>query len=139
MNLPLETQRMTRPLLAIAAVLVSLSFALWGAERAVATAAGAGVGLGNWFALRWLMGRLVLGENTQRALISMLLVTKIGLLMAVVGVFINRLSLDPIGLAFGLSVLFLGPVIAGLLASTTTTASGPALDPSAASAAHEER
>ncbi len=136
MNLPLATQRMTRPLLAMAAILVSVSFALWGAERAVATTAGALVGLGNWFALRWLMGRLVLGENTQRALISILLITKIGLLMAVVFVFINRLSLDPIGLAMGLSVLFLGPVVAGLL---TTTASGPALDPSAANAAHEER
>jgi hypothetical protein len=137
MTSPLATQRMTRPLLIVAAILVSIAFGVWGTERGVAALAGVGVGLGNWFALRWLMARLVLAQTPQRAAISFLLVAKIGLLMAIVFVLISRLALDPIGLAFGLSVLFLGPVIAGLL--TNTTGSTPSLDPSAASAAREER
>jgi hypothetical protein len=66
-----------------------------------------------------------------------LLVGKIGLLMAVVFILISRLALDPIGLAFGLGILFLGPVIAGLLSATN--GSVQSLDPSAASAAREER
>jgi hypothetical protein len=137
MTMPIATQRMTRPLLTIAAILVSLAYAIWGAERAVAAAVGAGVGLANWFALRWLMQRLVASGATQRGGVALLLVGKIGLLMAVVFVLISRLALDPVGIAFGLSVLFLGPVVAGLLSATTAPIQS--LDPSAASAAREER
>lgn len=137
MNLPLDTQRMTRPLLIIAAILVSLAYALWGAERAEAAFVGAGVGLGNWFALRWLVQRLVASGSTQRAGLSLLLIGKIALLMAIVFVLIVRLKLDAIGLAFGLSILFVGPVLAGLLSSTTGSVTP--MDPSAANAAREER
>jgi hypothetical protein len=141
MTMPLATQRMTRPLLTIAAILVSLAYAIWGQDRAVAAAIGAGVGLGNWFALRWLMQRLVSSGSAHKAGLSLLLVGKIGLLMAIVFVLISRLALDPIGVAFGLSVLFLGPVVAGLL-SAPTTGQVQSLDPSAAlptAPAREER
>jgi hypothetical protein len=137
MTLPLATQRMTRPLLTIAAILVSIGFGVWGAERGMATVAGVTVGLGNWFAMRWLMGRLVLADSSRKGLLSLLLVAKMGLLIAIVFVLISRLALDPIGLVLGLSILFFGPVIAGLLIGTT--GSTQSLDPSAASAAREER
>ncbi|MDB4988420.1 MAG: hypothetical protein JWN04_3598, partial [Myxococcaceae bacterium] len=63
-------------------------------------------------------------------------IAKIGLLMAIVFILINRVRLDPIGLAFGLSVLFIGPVLAGIL--TAGNGAGQ-LDPSAALPAREER
>jgi hypothetical protein len=140
-------QRLTRPLLTIAAILVSTAYALWGANRAQAALVGAAVGLLNWFALCWLMGRMVQVPSARRALLSLLLVAKIGLLMAAVFFLISKLALDPLGLAFGLGVLFLGPVVAGLL--TFTSGSDSALARSraepraltespAASAAREE-
>jgi hypothetical protein len=116
MSLPLATQRMTRPLLLIAAADVALAFSIWGGKRGAAAAIGAALSVANWFALRWLASRLV-GNGAGKAVLSLLLVAKIGLLMAVVFVLINRLALDAVGLAFGLGVLFVGPVLAALSAS----------------------
>lgn len=120
MTLPTTIQRMNKPLLTLAAILVSAAYGLWGAERGLAAFAGAIVGLANWFSLSWLMGRLVLAQTAQRAVISLLLVAKIGLLMAIVFVLMRHLRLDAIGLLWGLSVLFLGPVVSVLLVGTST-------------------
>jgi hypothetical protein len=130
------TQRMTRPLLLIAAIVVVSAFALWGSTRGVAALVGAALAVGNWFALRWLSARLVSG-NSRGAALGLLLVAKVGLLMAIVFVLISTVQLDPVGLVFGLSVLFVGPVLASLLTAGADAA--PSLDPSAARSAREER
>jgi hypothetical protein len=132
MSFPDPTQRMTRPLLLIAASVTCLAFALWGAQRGSAAAVGALLSVINWFVLRWLVSRMFNGGN--RAALGGLLMAKIGVLIGVVYVLISRVQLDPIGLAFGLGVLFVGPAVAGLLAN----ASG-SLNPAAASPAREER
>ena len=140
MSMSVSTQRMTRPLLLIAAIVVAAAFALWGAPRGVAAMAGALLSVGNWFALRGLAARLVtsnFASGARSAVLGFLLIAKIGLLMAIVFILINRVQLDPVGLAFGLSVLFVGPVLAGLL--TAGNGAAQSLDPSAASAAREER
>jgi hypothetical protein len=130
------TQKMTRPLLLVAAIVVVSAFSLWGTTRGVAALVGASLAVGNWFALRWLAARLV-GAGSRGAALGLLLMAKIGLLMAIVFVLINRVQLDPVGLAFGLSVLFVGPVLASLL--TAGAHAAPSLDPSAARSAREER
>jgi hypothetical protein len=111
----LATPRTTRILLLIAAGFVALAFALWGAERGIAASVGAGLSVLNWLALRWLTGRIVRADAPGKGFASLLLVGKIGVLMAVVYILISRLHLDPIGLAFGLGVLFIGPVVVGLV------------------------
>ena len=118
MTSPTTIQRLNRPLLTLAAIMVSAAFALWGSDRGLAALAGAVVGVANWFSLSWLMGRLVLAQRAQRAVISLLLVGKIGLLMAIVFVLLRHLRLDAVGLLWGLSVLFLGPVVSVLLVGT---------------------
>ena len=142
MSLPQTTQRMTRPMLAIAVAVVALAFSLWGSERGVAALIGASLSVGNWFALRWLASRLVASSGSS-AVLSMLLIAKIGLLMAIVFVLINRLSIDALGLAFGLGVLFVGPVLAALASTSTGTAQvgGPEspLHSPAVRSAREER
>jgi hypothetical protein len=134
---------MTRPILLIAAIVVVSAFALWGSTRGVAALVGAALAVGNWFALRWLSARLVASgsaSGSKPAALGFLLIAKIGLLMAIVFVLINRVRLDPIGLAFGLGVLFVGPVLASLLtAGGPSTSPAPSLDPSAAGSAREER
>jgi hypothetical protein len=130
------TDRMTRPMLLIAGIVASSAFAIWGSTRGLAALVGAALAVGNWFALRWLAARL-LGSGQRGAGLGLLLIAKIGLLMGIVFVLINRVRLDPIGLAFGLGVLFVGPVLASVLTAGTSAASS--LDPSAARAAREER
>ncbi|MET0287638.1 MAG: hypothetical protein ABW352_24335, partial [Polyangiales bacterium] len=63
MSLPDQTQRMTRPLLLIAASVTCLAFALWGAQRGTAAAVGAALSVLNWFVLRWLVSRMFDGGN----------------------------------------------------------------------------
>jgi hypothetical protein len=136
MSLPESIQRMTRPLLLIAAIVVVLAFALWGETRGYAALIGALLSVGNWFSLRWLANRIVHGSG-NRAAASILLMAKIGVLTAIIFVLLNRVRVDPIGLVFGLGVLVVGPVLAGLL--TANTSSAQSLNPSAAQAAREER
>jgi hypothetical protein len=141
-----NTPRITRTLLAIAALIVAASFAMGPAERGVATLVGAGVSLLNLAVLRWLAARILdngggatldhaasatgpgadparVGETEGAAAggklgASLLLIVKMALLIAIVFVLIHRVQLDPIGLVLGLGVLFIGPVVAGLLAAT---------------------
>jgi hypothetical protein len=142
MTTPLTNPRITNALLGIAVAFVAVSFALWTPTRTLATAVGAGLSLLNWFALRWLGARILDQRPTESGAVethtkmfaSILLMGKIGVLMGLVYVLINRVGLDPIGLAFGLGVLFVGPVVAGLLASAAGT-----LNASAATAARKER
>lgn len=138
MNMPPPTQRMTKPLLLIAAGVVTLAFGLWDATRGIAAAIGAVLSIGNWFALRWLAQRLSTGTQGNGAALSLLLIAKIGLLMAVVFVLIGRLGVDPIGLAFGLGVLFVGPVLSALLTTSNNAPHEAAMNP-AVRAAREER
>ena len=63
----------------------------------------------------------------------MLLVLKMGALMAIIFVLIHKLALDPIGLTLGLATLFIAP----LLSATLGVSSSP--ESSAAQAASEER
>jgi hypothetical protein len=137
MSLPAATQRMSRPLLLIAAIVVVLAFALWGAERGVAALLGAALSVANWFALRWLAGRLAARGEGQSAALSLLLIAKIAALMAIVFVLINRVGVDAVGLAFGLGVLFVGPVLAGLLAGNGPTSESGISSP--VPSAREER
>lgn len=151
------TDKTTRVLLLIAAVFVALAFGMWGQERGVAAAVGAVVSIANWLVLRWLTSRIVDPDaGTSKAAMSLLLVAKIGFLMGIVYILIQRLRLDPVGLAFGLGVLFIGPVVANLAGAGRSSAAGGAsplpaagagslanasnsTHPSAASAAREER
>jgi hypothetical protein len=147
----LATPKTTRVLLLIAGCVVALAYVQWGAARGLAALVGAAISLLNWFALRWFTARLVYGaadkasaasgsgdrgsaqSGATKAFVSLLLMGKIGLLFAVIYVLIQQLQLDPLGLAFGLAVLFIGPVVASLVGGTAS------LHPSAANAAREER
>ena len=78
-------------------------------------AIGATLSVLNWLALRWLTARIVRTDGPGKGGASLLLVGKMGVLIAVVYILIQRLHVDPIGLAFGLGVLFIGPVVTGLV------------------------
>jgi ATP synthase I chain len=126
------TFKSARMLLVVAAGFVALAFAIWGVERGLAALIGATLSVLNWFALRWLTERIAHSEGQSKGGASLLLVAKMGLLMALVYILIQRLHVDPIGLAFGLGVLFIGPVVTTLVGpgqSLKQAGTQPALDP----------
>jgi hypothetical protein len=129
MTTALAAIKSARLLLAIAAGFVALAFAMWGVERGVAALVGATLSVLNWFALRWLTARIAHTDGQSKGGASLLLVAKMGLLMALVYILIQRLNVDPIGLAFGLGVLFIGPVVTALVGTGQTNAAG--VDPTA--------
>lgn len=115
MTTALASIKSARLLLVIAAGFVALAFGMWGATRGWAALVGATLSVLNWFALRWLTERIARIDGPGKSGASLLLVAKMGLLMAVVYILIQRLNVDPIGLAFGLGVLFIGPVLTALV------------------------
>jgi hypothetical protein len=133
MNHAFVSSGISRTLVVLALSVSLLSFVNGGFERGLAASLAAALSVANWFALRWLGSRIANAQGSQRLTLSLLAVGKIALLMAIVFVLVKTLRLDPIGLCLGLSVLFLGPTLGGLLAGA-----GKPANPSAASAAHEE-
>ncbi len=129
--------RVNRPVVISAVVVVALAFALTGPTRGLAALLGAGVAVGNWFALRFLAARFVGASAASSTGFSLLLIGKIGLLMAIVYGLHARLGADPIGLALGLSVLFVGPLLAGVMAGSA--ASAAASDPTGFAGSAEPR
>ena len=115
MNLPPQSSRISRTMIALAVAISALAFVNGGMDRGVAATIGAGLSVVNWLALRWFAGRIMGGEGAGRTFASMLIVAKLGLLMALVYVLINVFHLEPVGFCLGLSVLFLGPIVGGLL------------------------
>jgi hypothetical protein len=115
MTTALASIKSARLLLVIAAGFVALAFAMWGVTRGLGALIGATLSVLNWFALRWLTERIANTEGQSKGGASLLLVAKMGLLMALVYILIQRLNVDPIGLAFGLGVLFIGPVLTALV------------------------
>jgi hypothetical protein len=125
MNLPSQSSRISRTMLALAVAISVLGFVNGGMDRGMAATVGALVSVVNWLALRWFAGRIMVGEGAARALASVLIVAKIGLLMAIVYVLINVWHLEPVGLCLGLSVLFFGPIVGGLLGGSSDGVSNP--------------
>lgn len=133
MSIEDTTQRTGRALPLIAVFIALVTFAIWGVDRGIAAFVGGAVSVLNWTTLRWLTKRIMLGRPEQRAAISLLLVAKMGALMAVVVILIHKLALDPIGLVLGLATLFIAPLL------SATVGMGSPTEPNAAHAAPEER
>ncbi len=127
------TRRSARALPLIALLIASAVFAVWGMDRAVGALVGGAVSVINWVSLRWLTRRIMGARPEQRLALSLLLIMKMGLLMAVVFILIHKLALDPIGLVLGLSTLFIAPLLSAVIGM------GGSTEPNAAHAASEER
>ncbi len=133
MSIEDTTQRTGRALPLIAGFIALVAYAIWGVDRGIAALVGGAVSVINWTTLRWLAKRIMGGRPEQRAALSMLLVAKMGALMAIVFILIHKLALDPIGLVLGLATLFIAPLLSATLGTGSPT------EPNAANAASEER
>lgn len=94
--------------------LVAIAFATGGNARALAAAVAVGISLANWLTMRLLMKRLEGGSQRSQAAIMLLLVSKMGVLAAIVYVLIAVLKLDAMGLGIGFGAL-VGATVASAL------------------------
>lgn len=92
-----------------AAVLVAVGFVA-GSEVGIGALAGAAVALLNAFALRWLVTAMMKVDAARRAGLSILLMGKTAVVLAVSAAVLFFGGVDPIGFAIGIGALVLGLV-----------------------------
>lgn len=79
-----------------------------GAWLGVSAAAGAIVAVVNWYLYRWIIDRVMRGNLRQQSVLMLLLVAKMGALMALIYFLISRHWVDAVGFVIGISALVAG-------------------------------
>jgi len=95
---------------AFGAILVAVCFMV-SASVGIGALAGAGVALVNAFAMRWLVSAAIKSDPAKRASVSLLLMTKTGLILGLSAIALCFGRVDPIGFALGIGALVLGLVV----------------------------
>jgi hypothetical protein len=93
---------------------VAATAALYATRGPVAgrsAAAGAVVALGNWYLLRFIIGRVLDGRVRRKAAFSVLLFAKMGALIGVVFALLHSGFVQPIAFTIGVSSLALGTLL----------------------------
>src|SRR5437773_3772291 len=99
---PRELARIERLNGVFAAVLIAAAFVFFDRAVAIGVAVGAGLSVINFYGMRKLIGASLRRRGTQRALLQLLLILKMGVLFVLVFLAIRFLPLNPVGLAVGL-------------------------------------
>lgn len=95
---------------AFAAILVAVGFGV-SVETGIGAVAGAAVAIGNAFALRWLVGAMLKADPERRAGMSLTLMAKTTVVLALSAGLLFYGHIDPIGFAIGIGALVLGLVL----------------------------
>lgn len=109
-------------------VLTAGAYLFGGWHFGLSALVGAGVGFANWIALRWIGMRLVrgaAGDGKRKPLFSLLLVLKMGAVLALVAFLLMTGIVDAVGFVIGMGALVLGVAVGGLqLAGAAAAAEG---------------
>jgi hypothetical protein len=91
----------------------------------VSAATGAFLAVVNWYIYRWIINRVMRGNLRQQSVLMLLLVVKMGALMALIYYLISRHWVDAVGFIIGISAL-----VAGLFMSSVRylTSNAPLLE-----------
>jgi hypothetical protein len=116
--------RASRTLLVLGAAVTGLAFLLGGERVAVGALVGAVVALANFQALGWIVRRLLQGSMRGAATPSVLLVLKMGVLIAVAWALVVRFGVDLLGLMIGLGTLVGAIFLVGFAGAERATAGG---------------
>jgi hypothetical protein len=110
---------MTYVVIALGVIAVGAVYGLMGAESALSTAIGAGIGLLNWFMQKFIVGRLLSGGQKSQLGAAALLFLKLGLLMGGLFVLLQSGLVQLIPFTVGISTLVVGVIAGGLIQSLT--------------------
>jgi hypothetical protein len=109
-------------------VLTAGAYLFGGWHFGMSALVGAVVGFANWIALRWIGMRLVRGASGpggKKPLFSLLLVLKMGAVLALVAFLLMTGIVDAVGFVIGMGALVLGVAVGGLqLANAAALAEG---------------
>ncbi len=111
MTTPRALSLVTAYQLACAALAAVLTFWLW-RPATVAVLVGGGFGTLNFWGLRLLAERALMGEGKHKLLWGLLLAMKLALALALLAALLVVLRLPPLGFALGLSTMIVGMMLA---------------------------
>lgn len=120
--------RMSAAVAAMGFAVTAIAFFVSGLEFAVGAGVGATVAVANWMLIQWIVGRVTGGSTRSQAGFMLLLVAKMGALMALVYVVLSRGWVQPIAFALGISALFGGLLAGSVLYLATESAPDPATE-----------
>lgn len=114
-----QLKRHTPRYVAVAAlVLTALGFVVGGISVGIGAAIGGVVAVLDTWAIIWLVTQIVLGGGVVRQGVAVaLLVTKLGLVLAICWALLARWGADPVGFSLGLGALVVGMLYAGAMLS----------------------
>jgi hypothetical protein len=119
-------ERLTWFILGLGVAVTAAAYALHGRMAGQSAAAGAGVALGNWFLLRFILARVISGSMRSKAAFSGLLVVKMGALMGIVFVLLHNRWVDALPFTLGVSSLVVGSLLGSFAHVLTVKDSAPA-------------
>jgi hypothetical protein len=103
-------ERLTWVIAGLGLVTTVAVYPLWGMAAARSTLVGAVLGLANWIALRYIVGRVVGGSVQRQAGFMFVLVIKMGALAALCFLLIRAQVVSPLPFLLGLSTLVVGAI-----------------------------
>ncbi|MFI5308260.1 MAG: hypothetical protein ACHQ53_12945 [Polyangiales bacterium] len=105
------SQRLTWFILGFGVAITAAVYAVYGRAAGQSSAIGVAVALGNWYALRFIIGRVMEGSLRRKAVFSVLLSVKMGALLALCFLLIRTGLVRPVAFTAGLSALVVGALL----------------------------
>jgi hypothetical protein len=121
-------RRITVFVVGASVLLTAVAFALGGKTMALGAAAGGGVAVANWLAMRWVAQRLLVANDRGKLVWGTLLGLKMAALLAITWAILSTGVVDPTGFTIGLSGLVLGAVGGALQSATSAPADDAATE-----------
>ena len=111
---PLLLPRITKAVALAGVALTIIATMLYGLRGLAGGAAGAGIALANWQAIRWLAEQLQKRNVRSRGRLMILATLKTGALMAICWIALTRVGLDAKSFIVGISALVVGILVGPL-------------------------
>jgi hypothetical protein len=102
-------ERITKWVTGLALPLILVAYLLGGSDAAIGAAAGALLAVANWMGLRWLVTKMIVAGDRARAILTLLLVAKMGAVLGIAALLLQYV--DAMGFTIGMGALVLGVVI----------------------------
>jgi hypothetical protein len=114
-------ERLTWFILGIGLVATLCAYALYGRAAGQSTAAGVALAVGNWYLMRFILGRIMTGSMRSKTLFASLLIVKMGVLMAAVFACLHTGLFQAVPFTVGVSCLVVGTLFGSFVQILTAS------------------
>ena len=114
-------ERLTWYILGLGLIASLCAYAIYGRSAGQSTAAGVTLALGNWYLMRFILGRIMNGSMRSKTMFGALLIAKMGVLMAAVFACLHTGLFEPVAFTVGVSCLVVGTLLGSFVQVLTAS------------------